>query len=173
MKVIIGFLENLDFDEGAKEIGRKSGMYPERVREWMMDLIQDIFKKAKVPFLGPSTHRLYPIGGYFFKIRVPKGEKNLKKLVLEKLGIKRSLKLPLYSKIHKISLGFVIKEYPKDKYPGKVARWDSDVLDLSKYVAAMYRLRRERKEKKKVKPYFMIVDKEFRKKFPVEEQDSP
>lgn len=167
MRVIIGYLENLDFDDGAEIISEITGIDPRKVREEMSEILEKLFKKANILHSGSTANMRYPIGGYFFKMVVPPDVKDVKKFVLERFGLDASLTI-LFGKLAYFSVGIPIKEFLDDKYPHELSWCHDNTLDFAKHLAAFYRHRRER-GREDGKPYLLIVDEKFCKEFPVDE----
>jgi len=167
MNVIIGFLENLDFDEGAENISKKSGFHSAIIREAMSDSLEELFVKSKVPFLGPAASMRYPVGGFFFKMILPR-EEDLERYVLKKLAIDDSLKIKLKGSTYDLSLGILVMKFPADKYPHSINWAEDNTLHFAKHIAALYRHRREKGDDDS-SSYFMVVNKKFNEKFPIDD----
>lgn len=154
---VIGYLNNLCFDEGASKLGEETGVESSLLREMMTETIQNLFKKANVPYSGPTGSMRYPVGGFFFKTSgKPEG-------VLTDLGIDESMKVRLEDhKYYDISLGIIVKDFPDDEKLNKVEFVEDNVLDLAKHVAAHYSITREKNKAENTKPYLIIVDENFK-----------
>ena len=165
-KMVIGFLENLSYD-AVDNLVEKHGLESRLIRKDMINTIQELFESKKVPYQGPVVCWQYPFGGYFFKINIPQGEKDLKKTVLQKLSINNSLKLPLKGyKDSDISLGFLIMAFPDDENPGRMDWYEDNAQCLAKHAKAYFTDRREREEQK-TEPYFIEIDEDLKQKFPI------
>lgn len=167
MNVIIGFLENLDFDKGAEKISKKSGFHSAIIREAMSDSLKELFGKSKVPFLGPAASMRYPVGGFFFKMILPQ-EEDFKRCVLKKLAVNDSLKVKLKGSNYDLSIGILVMKFSADKNPRTINWTEDNTLHFARHVAALYRHKKEKGEEVSL-PYFMIVSKKFNKEFPVDE----
>ncbi|MCD6547755.1 MAG: hypothetical protein J7K22_04360 [Nanoarchaeota archaeon] len=155
---VIGYLNNLCFDKGAEELEEKIHIYSTFIRHMMIETIEDLFKNANVPYFDPVANVRYPIGGFFFKIQGKPED------VLSTLGLDDSMEIPLKGhKTYKIKLGIIVKDFPNDNNLHELSFSEDNVLDLAAHVAAHYRITGGQ-----VQPYFLIVDENFEKKFPID-----
>jgi len=160
MKSILGFLENLDYDDKADSIGNSHGVGSRVVRRWMNNNIESTFNSIKAPYTGPV---LMPPGGYFFKLDVKDEPKVLKKFVLRKLNIGKDMKMSFGVKDSNMQLSFLVKKYPNYENPGKldIIREDN-AFELKTFVRAFLQMRENSTE-----PYFIEADENFRRKYMV------
>jgi len=162
---IIGYLDNITFYDDAEKIGERSGIYSDFVRQQMTKEVEGVLKTGQVPFLGPIASMRYPVGGYFFKTKLPENKTDLKQNVLQTLQINDSLLLPFAgSSEYNISLGFLVKAFPENKNHSTINFSETDVLNLASHLSAFYRQR-----EKNLNPYFYEVNEEFEQRFPVNE----
>lgn len=166
-RTIIGFLDNLFFYEGAKKLAEKHHVESRLIRKDMIKAIEELFQAAGIHYIGPNSSDQHSVGSYLFKMRVPDTEKDLQKFTLEKLNVDSSLKLPFGYIDSDVPLGFLIKEFSDDKWPGEISYCEDSVLNLASHAAAFCRQRRER-GKGKAEPYFLEIDGGFEQKFPID-----
>ncbi len=159
-RTFVGYLENLDFDEGAERLAAYGHLDPDEVRQDMTNFIEGLFYEAEIPYAGPTLDCRYPMGGFFFKIGLPQGEV-LDKYVLRKLSIdeKRGtidIESWFYDFGYNIRAGLMIGEY-NDCDLSRVSGSESDVLDFAKHVAAFYRNRRDKGLDEYYEPYVILA----------------
>jgi len=161
---VIGYLDNLCFDEGATKIGSETGVETPLIRKMMIQTVQNLFEKANIPYIGPITSTRYPLGGFFFK-----APGKLER-VLPNLGINDSMKVRIEGhKFHDISLGIIVKDFPNNENPTNIDSCEDNLLNLSTHVAANYRITRGKRQKTNIKQYYLVVDEKFKKRFPIKE----
>ncbi len=158
-RTFIGYLENLDFDEGAEILAAEEYLDPNEVRRDMTSFIELLFCEAEVPYAGPILNYRYPIGGFFFKIGLPQGEV-LDKYILRKLCIDEmrgiiDIKTLGSDLDYDIRTGLMIGEYDGCD-PSCIIDSESDVLDFAKHVAAFYRNRRDKGLDEYYEPYVIV-----------------
>ena len=164
MKAVIGFLENMDFDEGAEKVANKYHVESTLVRKWMNEQLTGDFLSRRIPYVGPTASMHSPPGGYFFKLGLTREPKILKNFVLRKLGLRESLKLKSDAVgSYSIPLGILVKEYDIDENPGRLSfESENNAWDFASHLRAFTFLRKD-----EVTPYFKVVDESFYKEYPV------
>ncbi len=158
-RTFIGYLENLDFDEGAEILAAEEYLDPNEVRRDMTSFIELLFYEAEIPYAGPTLDCLYPPGGFFFKIGLPQGEV-LDKYVLRELCIDEmrgtiDIESLFFDFNYNIRAGLMIGKY-NDCDLSRVSGSDGDVLDFAKHVAAFYRNRRDKGLDEYYEPYVIV-----------------
>lgn len=114
LKTVIGFLDNLSFDEDAEEIGKRKEMEAGLVREHMIETIEELFKSKSIPYLGPRLSMSLPVAGYLFKMGFNGNLKKLKKHVLNRFGLDESQQKRISGYLDEgdvMSLGMMAKIY--------------------------------------------------------------
>ncbi len=159
-RTFIGYLENLDFDEGAEILAAEEYLDPSEVRQDMTGFIEGLFYEAGIPYAGPISDCRYPLGGFFFKIGLPQGEV-LDKYILRKLSIDEmrgtiDVEPWFYDFGYNIRIGLMIGEYNGCDL-SRVSGSEGDVLDFAKHVAAFERNRRDKGLDECYEPYVIVT----------------